>query len=91
MDEEKSDIDYAIGCAYNYLWEFGEDTKENLKKLDRASENYISKDKIREKIKELENKLNNFCEEVGKGFYYNNEWVNSMKMAINTLYELLEE
>ena len=130
---EENDIDYAIGCAYNYLAEFGEDTKENLARLDRAGEmaniiekqqkeieelkeaikeretrlqeeinencklktelygNSISKDKIRDKIKELENKLENFYEEVGKGFYFNNEYVNSVKMAINKLYELLEE
>ena len=35
---EENDIDYAIGCAYNYLAEFGEDTKENLARLDRAGE-----------------------------------------------------
>lgn len=51
--------------------------------------NYISKDKIRDKIKELEEELNRYYNE-GKASY-NHEYTTYLRGKINTLYDLLEE
>ena len=53
------------------------------------NELYISKDKIKDKIKELENELNRVYME-GK-LTYNYEYATFLKGKINILYDILEE
>lgn len=53
------------------------------------NELYISKDKIRDKIKELEKELNRYYME-GKNIY-NLEYATYLRGKINILYDILEE
>lgn len=75
---EEDDLDFTVGWALNALAEYGEDTQENIEKVYRAGDNYISKNKIRDKIKEIEEHLN----------FENTEMED---YAIAVLKELLEE
>ena len=54
-------------------------------------ENYINKDKIRGKIKELEAMLRTYIENSKNDIYYKSEYINSIEMSIKTLKELLTE
>ena len=68
--------------------------REEITKYEMGYEienNYISKDKIRDKQKELEVMLRTYIENSKKDIYYNSEYVNSIEMSIKTLEELLDE